>query len=217
VEGATYGGERSVSLGRDMILPTSLVTHSGLDYTALGHIHKKQNLNPDKHPPVVYPGSIERVDFGEASDEKYFLIADVQKGKTTLDWRQLKDIRPFIDIELTLSSRENIKDEIQQFLISQGDLKDAIVRLVLEYPRAWDPLIEEAPIYEAAEDAFEFHLIKQPQSEPRIRLPENRVVGSLTAEELLNQYWKLNQTPEEEIKELNQLADEVFHPQDDPD
>ena len=90
VEGAVYGGERSVSLGKDFILPKSITCDPRLDYTALGHIHKKQELNPGKHPPVVYPGSIERVNFGEAADEKYFLIADVEKGKTKLDWRGWK-------------------------------------------------------------------------------------------------------------------------------
>ena len=98
VEGATYGAERSVSLGKDFILPKSITCDPRLDYTALGHIHKKQNLNEKNHPPVIYPGSIERVNFGEAADDKFFLIADVKKRKTELDWRQLENIRPFVDV-----------------------------------------------------------------------------------------------------------------------
>ncbi len=72
VQGAMYGAERSVMLGNDVVLPGSLVRDSRLDYVALGHIHKAQNINENAHPPVVYPGSIERVDFGEARDDKYF-------------------------------------------------------------------------------------------------------------------------------------------------
>ena len=55
VQGATYGGERSVMLGNDLILPRPLVSDPRLDYVALGHIHKFQNLNPDAAPPVIYP------------------------------------------------------------------------------------------------------------------------------------------------------------------
>ena len=69
-------------LGADLVLPGSLVRDPRLDYVALGHIHKAQDLNQNAHPPVIYPGSIERVDFGEAADDKFFVIAEVTRGKT---------------------------------------------------------------------------------------------------------------------------------------
>ena len=85
-------------LGSDLVLPGSLVRDPRLDYVALGHIHKPQNLNENAHPPVIYPGSIERVDFGEATDDKFFVIAKVARGETrggvAAVWT---DIRPFID------------------------------------------------------------------------------------------------------------------------
>ena len=217
VEGATYGGERSVSLGRDLILPGNLVKDSRLDYTALGHIHKSQDLNPGKHPPVVYPGSIERVDFGEAGDDKFFLIADVKKGKTHLDWRQLKNIRHYEDIQLVLSSKDEIMGQIIKALPAPEKIQDSILRLVLSYPRAWEPLLDEGAIRDLLKGAFEFHFIKQPQTEPRIRLPKDRVIGSLSAEELLEQYWKVSQTPADDIKELKRLAGEIIHPETDPE
>ncbi len=213
VEGALYGGERSVSLGRDLILPKNLVADQRLDYTALGHIHKRQDLNPKKHPPVVYPGSIERVDFGEANDQKYFLIADVQKGKTSLDWRELKNIRPFQDIHLVLASKDGITDQVLNALPTPDKIQDSILRLTLEYPRAWDPLIDETAIRELAAGAFELHFIKQPQTEPRMRLPADRAIGSLTTQELLDQYWEISKTPPDEIIELNKLAGDVMHPE----
>ena len=97
VQGAKYGGERTVMLGGDLVLSGSLVKNPQLDYVALGHIHKPQNLNEKQHPPVIYPGSIERVDFGEAGDEKYFVTAKVERGQTEVEWRQLEGIRPFVD------------------------------------------------------------------------------------------------------------------------
>ena len=52
--------------GRTSCLPGGLVKDKRLSYVALGHIHKAQDLNEGAQPPVIYPGSIERVDFGEA-------------------------------------------------------------------------------------------------------------------------------------------------------
>ncbi len=90
VQGAIYGGERFVMLGKDQVLSGSLVRNPNFDYVALGHIHKPQNLNENAHPPVIYPGSIERVDFGEVEDEKFFVVASVEKGKTEVEWIPLK-------------------------------------------------------------------------------------------------------------------------------
>jgi len=212
VEGAVYGGERSVSLGRDFILPKSIAADPRLDYTALGHIHQKQELNPKNHPPVVYPGSIERVDFGEAGDKKYFLIADVEKGKTKLDWRELKDIRPFVDLHLKLESNEDITGQIRTILPTEKELEGTVLRLVLEYPRAWEPLLDEAAIRELAKGTFEFHFQKAPIYEPRLRLEKDQAIGELSPHELLDAYWRVSGTPEDEIQELNQLAREILDP-----
>lgn len=213
VEGAVFGAERSVSLGKDLVLPVSLVKDPRLDYTALGHIHKKQDLNEGAHPPVIYPGSIERVNFGEARDDKFYVIADLKRGKTTLDWRQLKNIRPFVDVYLKLESNDNILDQVKKALPSPAMLKDALVRLILEYPRAWDPLINESAIRDLVKDSFEFHFVKQPLSEVRIRLPKDRAIGTLPPQELLDQYWEVSKTPEDEIKSLNELAQEIINPE----
>lgn len=40
VQGATYGSERSIMLGNDLVLSQALVKDPRLDYVALGHIHK---------------------------------------------------------------------------------------------------------------------------------------------------------------------------------
>ncbi|MEI4927516.1 hypothetical protein Q8G50_33915, partial [Klebsiella pneumoniae] len=64
IEGAKFGGERLVMLGNDLVLSGSLVKNPKFNYVAMGHIHKPQDVNEGFQPPVVYPGSIERVDFG---------------------------------------------------------------------------------------------------------------------------------------------------------
>lgn len=214
VQGATYGGERSVMLGKDLILPGSLLHDPRLDYVALGHIHKPQNLNEGEHPPIIYPGSIERLDFGEAGDQKYYVLADVERGHTQVEWRPLEHIRPFIDRHLSVEDKEDITEQALQALSPQEELSGSIARLVLEYPRAWEPLIDENAIQTFAEDAFEFHLVKQPLSEARIRLPQDQTVGSLSPLELLTKYWQASHTPPEEVEALNKLAEEIIHPEE---
>ena len=210
VQGAVYGGERTVMLGGDLVLPGSLLRDPRLDYVALGHIHKPQNLNEGAHPPVIYPGSIERVDFGEAGDEKYFVIAHVERDHSQVEWRKLEDIRPFIDRFVRLESNEGITDQLRAVLSPPEQLQGAIVRLVMEYPREWEAMIDDASLREFAAAAFEFHLVKRPQMEARIRIPEDQTVGSLTPLELLDLYWSASHTEPDEIESLNTLATQVI-------
>ena len=210
VQGALYGAERAVMLGGDLVLPGSLVRDSRLSYTALGHIHKAQDLNKDGQPPVIYPGSIERMDFGEAADEKYFVIATVEKGQPTrVDWRKL-DGRRYIDRFLQLQSPDFFMQEVQGALPAMEELEGAVVRLVLEYPRAWEPLLDETALRQAMAPAFEFHLVRRPQIEARLRLPADRAVSSLSAMELLGKYWEVVNTQPEEAGELQRLAEDIL-------
>ncbi len=212
VEGAKYGTERMVILGTDLVLPPALVKDDRLDYVALGHIHKPQNLNEGGHPPVIYPGSIERVDFGEAQDKKYFVLAEVAKNETKVTWHELKNIRPFIDIYVKLETDEAINHKLQEAMPTQEALKDAIVRMVIEYQREWESLIDEATLRALAAESFEFHLVKRPQMEARVRLPEGRAASSLGVIELLEIYWDASSRDIEPTKKetLNQLAKSII-------
>jgi exonuclease SbcD len=206
VQGAVYGGERTVMLGGDLVLKPSLVKDPRLDYVALGHIHKPQNLNEGAHPPVIYPGSIERVDFGEASDEKFFVIAEVARGKTEVSWRKLEGIRPFLDCFVRLEDREGVTERLRAALPPPERLRGSITRLVLEYPRDWESLIDDAALREYTIECFEFHLVKRPQMETRIRLPGDQAIGSLTPLELLELYWRSNHLEDAQIETLSGLA-----------
>jgi len=210
VQGAQYGGERMVMLGSDLALPPSLVRNPRLDYVALGHIHKAQNLNPDAHPPVIYPGSIERVDFGEVADDKFFVVAHVNKGKTTVEWRKLNGVRRFIDLKHPINDSNNLMEKMLAALPPASSLEGAIFRLVIEYPRELEPMIDETALRLAAAHTFEFHLVKRPLSEARVRLPEGHALSELNPLELLDQYWAASHVDREEQAALRKLAEEVI-------
>jgi exonuclease SbcD len=208
VEGAMFGAERMVMLGSDLVLPTSLVKDRRLDYVAMGHIHKPQDLNEGSHPPVIYPGSIERVDFGEAKDDKFFIVADVGRGATQVQWRKIDGTRPFIERRTTLDSIENVTEHLLRTLPTPDRMTEAIVKLTVEYPREMDVLIDESALRKYTECCFEFHLVKRPKSEARVRIPEGQTVSSLSPLELLTQYFEASKTQDSE--ELQQLAREII-------
>ena len=210
IQGAVYGAERTVMLGGDLVLSGSMVRDPRLDYVALGHIHRHQDLNEGSKPPVIYPGSIERVDFGEASDDKYFVIANVDRGDSQVFWHKLDQIRPFFDRHLRLKDQEKVTEQLITTLLDRDKLEGSITRLVLEYPREWEPLIDEASLRDYTSTAFEFHLVKRPLVEARIRIPQDQNVGSLTSMELLDIYWRASHTSPEDTESLNALARSII-------
>ncbi|MBM3124986.1 MAG: exonuclease SbcCD subunit D [Chloroflexi bacterium] len=212
VEGARYGGERLVMLGNDLVLSGSLVRNPRFSYVALGHIHKPQDLNQGGQPPVIYPGSIERVDFGEAMDEKYFILAEIESARDTkVEWIKIAGIRPFIDRQTVLQSSERVTEALITALPSPEEMTEAIVRLTVEYPREWDSLIDETALRVHAREAFEFHLVKRPKLDARVRIPEGQAVSSLSPLDLLDQYWRaMKMENEAEIEVLQNLAREVI-------
>ncbi len=207
IEGAMYGN-RTVMLGRDVVLSLGLVRDPHLDYVALGHIHKAQNLNPDMQPPVIYPGSIERVDFGEAADDKFFVIAEVEKGHTKVNWHKLKHIRRFIDLAIELEADQDVNRKLQALLPDADTLEGAIVRMVVSYPRELESLIDEASLRAQAEPAFEFHLVKRAHIQTRMRLPEG--MSNFPPSELLEIYWKSMELPAETRAELGVLSKQII-------
>jgi exonuclease SbcD len=150
VGGATYGAERSVMLGQDLVIPRSLLALPGIDYVALGHIHKHQEVGTQ--PSAVYPGSIERIDFGEEHEAKGFVIADVEKDNTS--WRFVElNARPFVTIRVDVRQHAEPQERIRR-AIATRDLKGAVVRVQVDCLPGQRAQIDERAIHlqiEAAE------------------------------------------------------------------
>jgi exonuclease SbcD len=209
VTGAKHGSERMAMLGSELILGQALLRHSRLDYVALGHIHKHQDLNVNGHPPVVYAGSIERMDFGEAEETKGFVLAHVAKGETNWEFIPLQT-RPFVDWRVSLQNAETVTEDILAGLPPPEELKDAVVRLHLTYPTEWEALIDDAAIQRALEPALESRVIKNRQGETRARLGDTAAVETLSPIELLARYWKTVGTSTEEADRMRELAMDII-------
>lgn len=195
VEGAVYGSERQVMLGRDTMYPRELFCNDMWDYVALGHIHKHQVL--DDHPPVIYPGSLERIDFGESGDVKGFVIADVMVNGSSWEFVDV-DARPMVvvDVEHGLQSIGNV------------DVEEAIVKVVVHSESG--VTCEEAANAVRAAGA---HSVATVQLVPKSVARETRLSGENIEEfdvyDLLEMYWEERGYTDNKIDELLDYAEEI--------
>jgi len=209
VRGEKLSSERAITFEREIVLPASLVKDERLDYVALGHIHMGQDINEGSHPPVVNPGSIERIDWGEVNDEKYFVITNIRKGKTKVKWMKL-DTRPFIDVRVKVENQKSAMETILNALPTGKEMKNALVRLTVELPSEWQRLIDTAAVTRKADSALSFQINIQPIVTPRMRLPDDRSMESLTPLEILDIYWDAKGVKESDLEKMKPLAAEII-------
>ena len=192
----------------EVTLPRAIACHPAFSYTALGHIHQYQDLNPNSQPPVIYPGSIEHVNYGEAADKKGFIIAEIQNHHTTCTFRPLPT-RPMYNLTVHADDPQTIQTQLMDALPSPEDARGAMVRLTVTYPHTLEHLIDESQLRRQMQNTLEFQLRRNPQHPNRIRI-QSKNISSLTPADLLTAWCTLTQTPETEKEALIPLAEEIF-------
>ncbi len=164
VSGAVTSSEQSMMLGRDHVLLQSSLSLPSFDYVALGHIHKRQVLGVN--PPIVYSGSLERVDFGEEKDDKGFYLVDLDptqpRGQRLRDYTfEPVDARAFLTIPVAIDQDDADPTETALAAIRRhqaegprNGVADKIVRVEVTIPRHLEPSLNERRIREALAGAF---------------------------------------------------------------
>lgn len=184
---ANYGSERFLAVGKGFTIPLSLLTRPCFDYVALGHVHKHQNLNESNNPPVIYPGSIERVDFSEEKEDKGYVLIELEKGRAEWEFCPLS-VRSFCTIEVNIAEAA----EPQQALlkaIKKKDIKDAVVRLIYKLRSEQLDLIDNGVVHQALREAHNYTIRPELVSQlARPRLPELGVGSSIDPLEALKTY-----------------------------
>ena len=209
---AEYSSERSVMLGRDVAVLKSSLADPTWDYVALGHIHRHQNLTEGETdvPPVVYCGSLERIDFGEEEDPKGFCWIDV-----TPEWMEWKFVpvaaRSFVTVRVDVRTSEDpTKDVIAA--IEEQEVADAVVRVLIQTTVEGEAELRDREIERALDGAYYVAAIhKEIDRAARCRLgtesPE-----TLSAIELLERYLIAKETPSERQSILLQHAEALMGP-----
>jgi exonuclease SbcD len=207
---ARFGSERSVMLGRDVAVTTSTLADETWDYVALGHIHKHQSLNPGANPPVVYSGSLERIDFGEEAEAKGFCWVELTRGHTQWTFvpvhaRPFKTLR--VDIRQTDDPTQAVLDQLQP--VPDG----SVVRVLVSLRPDQQAGLRDREIEAALPGAASFSLVRQVEIENRARLGD-LAPEALTPEALVRAYFEARNTPAERIELLLSSARELIQPTD---
>ncbi len=214
VSGASVGSERAMTIGQEHVLLLSNVANPAFDYVGLGHIHRHQVLSTS--PPVVYAGSIERLDFGEENDDKGFYLVEIEPGGEASKRRVAFDFHPlsgrrFLTININLEPQDTdptaavLRDVAEQ----KEKVKDAVVRLQISLPAKLESQLKDNELRNALKETYFFTIAKDIKRETRFRL------SSLTAEEItpsiaLREYLKLKKVSEERAKLLQEYGENLI-------
>lgn len=186
-DNATLGAERLLAVGKGFTLPLSLLTRSCFDYVALGHVHKHQNLNKSNDPPVIYPGSIERVDFSEEKEDKGYVMIDLEKGKVNWEFCPLP-VRIFRTIEVDLSKHDNPQAALLKG-IAKYDIQDNVVRLIYKLRSDQLDLIDNSSLHNALKSAHTYTIQAELVSQlAKPRIPELSTSTSIDPMSALKTY-----------------------------
>ncbi|GAI82507.1 unnamed protein product, partial [marine sediment metagenome] len=195
----------------------SNVANPAFDYIALGHIHKHQVLS--HNPPVVYPGSLERLDFSEEEDNKGFYIVEIEPDKETGKRRVSFDFHPvtgrrFLTINISIESpdTEPTSTVLRAIAEQEDRVRDAIVRLNISLPAEIEGQLRDNDIRNMLKEAYYFTIAKDIQRETRLRL------GKWTAEEIppldaLKAYLESKKVSPERAKLLLEYGEKLMQEQ----
>ena len=205
-DNANLGAERFLAVGKGFTLPLSLITRPCFDYVALGHVHRHQNLNKSNKPPVIYPGSIERVDFSEEKEDKGYVMVEVESGSAKWEFCPLP-VRAFRTIEVDVSKTEDPLDKIAKS-IAKNNIEDAVVRLVYKLRSEQLDLIDNSSLQEILSPAHTYTIHPELVSQlARPRVPELSTSSSIDPMEALKTY--LNNR--EDLQDIAVLMLEAAH------
>jgi DNA repair protein SbcD/Mre11 len=205
------GSETLMSIGQEPAVLLSNVALPAFDYVALGHIHKRQELW-DK-PPVVYSGSLERVDFGEENDEKGFYVIDIQPGHPRRISYKFHPVhaRRFLTVKVELKETDTDPTAtVLQALDAQKDkAREAIVRLNITLPSSLEGQLRGGDIREALKETHNFTIARETRHETRLRLG-TRPAEDLAPLDALKAYLETQNVPPERQQVLLEYGEKLL-------
>lgn len=186
--GVFSGSEKRAVYGTDPLFLPSQLAIPPFDYVALGHLHRFQNLNPKGETPIIYSGSIERIDFGERKEAKGFCLVTIhEKKKVTYEFIKTP-ARPFIQIEVKLAMGKNFTQQIVD-AVTKHDIDEAIIKILYFLPDGEKDTVDLKTIQRTCSSAM--HIVGvipiRPTMQRTRRMAANQ--NELSMQELLLNYF----------------------------
>ncbi|MGJ5675028.1 MAG: exonuclease subunit SbcD [Nostochopsis sp.] len=205
-DNASFGAERFLAVGKGFTIPLSMLVRPCFDYVALGHVHRHQSLNKSNNPPVIYPGSIERVDFSEEKEEKGYVMVELERGSAKWEFNPLP-ARVFHTIEVDVSKAEDPQAAIMK-AIAKYNIDDAVIRLIYKLRSEQLDVIDNATLHQLLTPAHTYTIQPELVSQlARPRVPELSASNSIDPIEALRTY--LNNR--EDLKDIATSMLEAAH------
>lgn len=203
-----------MSIGQEHSMLLSNIALPVFDYVALGHIHKNQVLY--ENPPVVYAGSLERVDFGEENDEKGFYVVDIEsdaadsKRRVSFKFHPV-NTRRFLTINVAPEMDDLDPTATILRAIAAQDIQptDAIVRLNIKIPEQMAGQLRDNEIRDALKDSHYVSVTRDVQRETRLRLGD-RTAEEITPLEALKTWLESQDVPPERQKLLLEYGEKLI-------
>jgi len=207
---ATLGAEKFLAVGKGFTIPVSFFIRPELDYVALGHVHKHQNLNKANNPPIVYPGSIDRVDFSEEKEEKGYVMIDL-KADHQVEWEFCPlPVRNFCTIKVDLTEQEEPQQKLLA-TIKKSKIKDAVVRVIYKLRSEQLELISHLALDKALKNAHSFTIRPELVSQlARPRLPELGLGNTLDPFAALQAYLNNREDLQDLAEEMLEVAQDLI-------
>ncbi|MGD1119332.1 MAG: exonuclease SbcCD subunit D [Dehalococcoidales bacterium] len=212
------GSESLMSIGQEPAVLLSNIALPAFDYVALGHIHKHQVLA--EKPPVVYAGSLERVDFGEENEDKGFYAVNIQTDDKTGNRQVTYDFHPtqarrFLTVKVELKEDEaDPTAAVLNAIAGQGEkARDAIVRLNISVPSSLEGQLRNNDIKEALKETHSFTIAREIQRETRLRLG-SRPAEDITPLDALKAYLETQNVSPERRKTLLEYGEKLIQTQE---
>jgi exonuclease SbcD len=208
---AVVGTEKIMTVGRDYIMLRSNIAKPAFDYVALGHMHRRQTI--DNPVPVVYPGSLQTIDFGDEDQEKGFYV--VELDETASRRKRLKSYefrsvaaRRFLTIKVDANTDNPTETVLQA--IAKNDVKESIVRLQIKVLAEKEALLQENEIKKALKEAYFVAAVnKEVEREHRSRLGSYPAEG-LTPLQALKLYLESKKTPKDRAQVLLEYGERLI-------
>ncbi|HEY8490129.1 MAG TPA: exonuclease SbcCD subunit D [Dehalococcoidia bacterium] len=194
---AQAGSEQWMTVGHAPTILKSTLRPDLFDYVALGHHHHHQVLN--ERPPIVYAGSLQRVDFGEEKDEKGFCLVTLDPARprgdrvTELEFRKVH-ARRFVTVSVSPRGEDPTPEVVEA--IARAGVEDAVVRVQVRMTSLQESRFREAEVRAALAGAHYVSAVqKQVEQERRTRLAGDHGAERLAPLDALRLYLQSRETP----------------------